>query len=489
MQQARPPWPKLGSRRVAGGKLFIRPCCAAGVCCLTIALLAGCASRPTNPPLLKQDHEHGYRLSSWQAERGDPEFGLVVAMSGGGTRAAAFSYGILEELRRTTLPTPTGPGRMLDDVNIVTGISGGSFTALSYALFGERLFDEFEPRFLKRDVQGDLMRLVLNPLSWPQMTGGSFTRTDLAADYYDRILFEGATFGDLRQRGGPFTNVAATEVSTGSRITFNQNTFDLLCSDLSQVRLARAAAASSAVPGLFAPIGFDNYAGSCGFDLGANVARVFGSKVDKDASGRVSLRDREFVALQDGTQHRYLHLIDGGLSDNVGLRSLLEGLEASVASERFRDVSGFNKLKRIAVIAVNSLADGENDWGRHEAPPNMVSMLVRAAGVPIDRYSYEQIELLRNFVRTLQHLKGPDGQPIAVEFYAIDINFDQISDPEEKRYFRNLPTSFVLSAEQVDRLREMAGRLLRQSPDFQRLLRDLGASALPSESDAVKTPQ
>jgi NTE family protein len=86
------------------------------------------------------------------------------------------------------------------------------------------------------------------------------------------------------------------------------------------------------------------------------------------------------------------------------------------------------------------------------------------------------VELLRNFVRELQHLRGPDGQPLAVEFYAIDINFGAITDPEEKRYFRNLPTSLVLSDEQVDRLREMAGRLLRQSPDYQRLLPDLGAA-------------
>jgi len=69
--------------------------------------------------------------------------------------------------------------------------------------------------------------------------------------------------------------------------------------------------------------------------------------------------------------------------------------------------------------------------------------------------------------------------PLAFEFYAIDINCDAITDPEEKRYFRNLPTSFVLSDVQVDRLREMAGRLLRQSPDYQRLLRDLGVAPSP----------
>ena len=444
---------------------------------VALLVLAGCASRPSNPPLGQQDHDHGYRLSSWQAERGDPEFGLVVAMSGGGTRAAAFSYGILEELRRTAVPTPTGTGRLLDEVNIVTGISGGSFTALAYALYGERLFDEYEKRFLKRDVQGDLLGLVLNPLSWPQMSGGSFTRSDLAADYYDRILFEGATFGDLRGRGGPFTNVAATEVTTGARITFNQNTFDLLCSDLSSVRLARAAAASSAVPGVFAPVTFDNYAGTCGFDMRENLVRVFGPDVANAAPGRANLRERELAALQDGVAHRYLHLIDGGLSDNVGLRTLLEGLEVAGASEQFRAVTGFDKLKRFAVVSVNSHADNENDWGTRDAPPNVVSMLVRATGVPIDRYSYEQVELLRDFVRALQGTRGLDGQPLAVEFYAIDISFDAIADPDEKRYFRNLPTSFVLTSEQVDRLREMAGRLLRQSTEYQRLLRDLGVAA------------
>jgi NTE family protein len=452
---------------------------ARGLVAALALLLAGCATRPSNAPLAQYDHGYGYRVSNWQAERGDPQFGLVVAMSGGGTRAAAFSYGILEELRRTTVHTPQGSGRLLDNVNLVTGVSGGSFTALAYALYGDRLFDEYEKRFLKRNVQRDLIAIALNPLNWPKTTGGSFTRSDLAAEYYDRILFEGATFGDLRSRGGPFANVAATEVTTGARITFNQNTFDLLCSDLGSVPLARAVAASSAVPGVFAPVGFDNYAGTCGFDMRENMVRAFGPEVASAATGRASLRDRELAALQDGVAHRYLHLIDGGLSDNVGLRTVLEALEVAMTSERFRAITGFDKLKRFAVVSVNSLADTENDWGTHEKPPNVVSMLIRATGVPIDRYSYEQIELLRDFVRAMQSVRGPDGQPLAIEFYAIDVNFDAIADPEERRYFRNLPTSFVLTDEQVDRLREMAGRLLRQSPDYQRLLRDLGVPANP----------
>ncbi len=436
-------------------------------------LLAGCATRPVNPPLVQYDSTYGYRASKWQSERGDPEFGLVVAMSGGGTRAAAFSYGVLEELRRTMVPTASGPIRLLDEVNLVTGVSGGSFTALAYALHGDRLFVDYETRFLKRNVQGDLIARAVNPMSWSKIMGGTYTRTDLAADYYDEILFDGATFGDLRSRGGPFASVAATELATGSRIAFNQNTFDMICSDLSAVRLARAAAASSAVPGVFAPVAFDNYAGSCNFDMGTYLTRIFGTDVDPAALGRARLRNRELAALQDGVNHRYLYLIDGGLSDNVGLRTVLEGLEVAAASEQFRTVTGFDKLKRFAVIVVNSLADAENDWGTREDPPNVVSLLIRATGVPIDRYSYEQLELLRDFVRASQRLQGAAAPQVAIDFHAIDINFDAIRDPDEKRYFRNLPTSFVLTDEQVDRLREMAGRLLRESPDYQRLLRDL----------------
>ena len=97
--------------------LSARVCVAA-----VVLLLVGCATRPSNVPLAQYDHSYGYRVSNWQAERGDPDFGLVVAMSGGGMRAAAFSYGILEELRRTTVATPQGPGRLLDDVKLVTGV-------------------------------------------------------------------------------------------------------------------------------------------------------------------------------------------------------------------------------------------------------------------------------------------------------------------------------------------------------------------------------
>ena len=91
----------------------------------------------------------------------DMENLVVLAFSGGGTRAAAFSYGVLEALRRMDLILPNGRKiRMLDEVDVITGVSGGSFTALAYGLYGDKLFDSYETSFLKRDVQGELLGRV-----------------------------------------------------------------------------------------------------------------------------------------------------------------------------------------------------------------------------------------------------------------------------------------------------------------------------------------
>jgi NTE family protein len=306
-----------------------------------LAALAGCALRPVNPPLPKFDHTYGYRIANWPATRGDPEFGLIVTMSGGGTRAAALAYGVLEELRRTPVPGATPGHTLLDEVKIVTGVSGGAFTALSFALYGDALLADYENRFLKRDIQGDLLGRLANPLYWPLLASPGYTRTELAADYYDEILFEGATFADLaRKKGNPFASISATEIASNARLTFNQNTFDILCSDLAGLRLARAAAASSAIPIVFAPLTLDNYAGSCGFDLTVYIDSTL-ADADRAKLRRAHMRKEELAALADGANHRYLHVVDGGVADNLGLRTVIEALELAVASRSFRSVSGF----------------------------------------------------------------------------------------------------------------------------------------------------
>jgi NTE family protein len=189
---------------------------------------------------------------------------LYLTFSGGGTRAAALSYGVLEELRKTEVVIDGKNRRLLDEVDAISSVSGGSFTAGYFGLFGDRIFEDFETKFLKKNIQGALaVRTLFNPINWFRLSSSTFDRSDLAAEYYDEHVFEGRTFGDIAARKGPMIMMNASDMTHGLRVGFNQDGFDVICSDLSRFPVARAAAASSAVPMLLSPISMRNYAGTC----------------------------------------------------------------------------------------------------------------------------------------------------------------------------------------------------------------------------------
>jgi hypothetical protein len=210
---------------------------------VSLLLLGGCATRPINPPITQTDPSAGYRFETRQARDRNKENLVILAFSGGGTRAATFSYGVLEFLRRTEVVGPQGNKvRLLDAVDVITGVSGGSFTALAYGLYGDKLFDDYEERFLKRDVQGEIVARTLSPANWGKLGTTGWGRSELAAELYDEILFNGATFGDLDRGQGPLILASATDISTGSRFVFSQRIFDVVCSDLNAVPLSRCPA-------------------------------------------------------------------------------------------------------------------------------------------------------------------------------------------------------------------------------------------------------
>jgi NTE family protein len=466
--------------------------------CLSLLTLAGCATRPVNPKITRVDATAGYRFESRQRLKQDKDSLVILAFSGGGTRAAAFSYGVLEFLRRTVMVGPRGNRtRLLDEVDVITGVSGGSFTALAYGLYGDKLFDVYEQRFLKRNVQGELIAGVANPFNWPSLWSRAWGRSELAAKLYDKILFNGATFADLNHGTGPFISVSATDITHGTRVPFAQAWFDILCSDLDAVSLSRAAAASSAVPVALSPVTFNNYGGTCNYTPGSWIKPFAQSSNPPRPAARAIHELTADSIYQDSARRPYIHLVDGGVSDNLGMRGVLDSLEMLETLHDLGVATPLDTARRIVVFVVNSLSSPPTDWDKHERSPGTVNVLLQASGVPIDHYSYEATELLKDTAarwRALRELRDstafvPNRDPAAeallrvpnAEIYAIDVSFSQLKDPDEVKYLNKQPTSFALPSEAVDRLRAAAGEIIVESPEFQRLRKDVGATNIVSE--------
>ena len=465
-------------------------------------LLSACASfAPGNPPLATYVPDAGYGFE--RLERGDNSDGLFVILtfSGGGTRAAALSYGVLEALRDTTIEWGGRRVPLLDEVDVISSISGGSFPAAYYALYGRKMFDEFPEKFLYRPIQSDLIKQHFLPSNWWKLAAPGFGRSDLAAEFYDREVFGGGTYADVIARGRrPFVILNATDMTTGSPFPFIQDQFDLMCSDLAGVSLGRAAAASSAFPGGLTPLTFQNYAGTCQYrqppwvDL---AAADHESRVNPRRTARAENR----LALADHGKARrpYIHLTDGGVADNIGLRGPLTAITSTNHAWSVLRMMNNGKIDTLVVIVVNAATNPATDRDRTSRVPGFVDTLKAAATVPLDNYSFDTLELLSasvnefnedaRLVEGCKKLAVRNGTqcaldipaPHRIELFPVQVAFEYLGSAEERAWFKNLPTTFQLPRETVDTLRAAGRRLLSGDPEFQNVLKTLNGCLADSE--------
>jgi NTE family protein len=450
--------------------------------------VSGCTQRPINAPLKGRAANAAYEFEHLERNRGKQDDLVVLAFSGGGTRAAAFAYGVLEALRRIEVTAASGEHyRLLDEVDLVTGVSGGSFTALAYGLYGEKLFDDYEQRFLKRDVQGELIKRVANPLNWGALWSKGWGRSELAANLYDEILFHGATYADLERAAGPAIVVGSTDLASGSRVVFVPQNFDVMCADLGSFRLARAAAASSAVPVVLSPLTINNYGGSCGYHEPAWLSLFTKTEKPLRPAGRVLNRLHELEELDDGVEDPYLHLVDGAVADNLGLRGVLDSLETFEALKTTGEATPLDHVRRLIIFVVNSVSTPRTDWNTAENPPGTLSILTKASGVPVDRYASESVELLKDIdarwtslreIRDEASFQGDQEWRVAeiknapnVDIVTVEVSFAALKDKAERAYLNELPTSFALTAEAVDRLRAAAAKIVLESRELHEALK------------------
>jgi NTE family protein len=450
---------------------------------LLLLMHSACAHYPVNPKLESIDtvlQKKDRRLDG--SRQSSEELQLILAFSGGGTRAAALAYGVLEELNRVEMPaagkeektSATGPGKhtFLDEVDFISSVSGGSFTAAYYGLHGDRIFKDYKERFLTRPVQRGLMvRVLLSPVNWFRLMSSEFGKSDLAAEYYDKLLFDGATFGDIRKQG-PLIRIQATDLADGYSFGFTGRQFEFICSDLEKYPVSRTVAASAAFPGPFTPIILRNYAGQCGFKEPQWVKQAL---ANHDTTSRDYHTAKKMHAYLDPETKQFIHLLDGGIADNLGVRGPTEVLGVIGESEKIFEEMGIEQTRRLAMIVVNASTPKKYKWGLLSNIPGLGDIIGLTSNIMVHSYNFETMDLLRRNLKQLERESvgsGDNRKPI--QTYLVEVGFDVLPDRAEQIKSAAIPTALQLPEDTVDRLRKVAGRILFSSTEFKKLVNDIG---------------
>lgn len=201
---------------------------------------------------------------------------IGLALSGGGYRAAAYHIGTLRALHKLGI---------LDNVDVISSVSGGSITAAYYALNKEKGYEEFERNFIASLKHGVLWRAAINVVvelviafmlayitpcafRWITVVGEILVLllfgyyilpvSKFIENAYDKRFFKKAKLSTLPP--SPILAINATDLSTGNQFTFSQDRmvcypykkYLQFCTD--NFPLAKAVMASSCVPFAFSPI-------------------------------------------------------------------------------------------------------------------------------------------------------------------------------------------------------------------------------------------
>jgi len=357
---------------------------------------------------------------------------------------------------------------MLEEVDTLSGVSGGSFPAAYYGLFGDRIFEEFEPRFLRRNIQGGIIWRAFIPWRTVALLTPWYSRSDIAKGIYHKSVFDEATFQTLTDAKGPVVYINATDLSSGERFTFSQGMFDLICSDLQSFPIAYAVAASSAVPMLLSPISMRSRAGTCGYEVPPMVEEGLKARLTDPRRYRAA---RSFSQLHD-SKSRFLHLVDGGISDNLGLRAGIDVIEAAGSLDAALEIMHAEVPDQMVVISVNAETSPDPKINLSGGAPGLASLMGAVSGGQIRRYNFETLLLTHELLGSLQAEAKEAGRDM--QTFMIEVAFARFPDADDRRYFKHIPTSFKLSDHQVDELIWAGRELLLRSPEYQRLVSHLG---------------
>jgi NTE family protein len=427
---------------------------------IAMLMLGACSSLsvPMNEPLRSAAGNTEYRLLDVNRLGGAESALVLVALSGGGKRSAAFGHGVLRGMRDIRVRPEGKDSALLDEVDLVAGVSGGSFPAAHFGLYGAKSFETFRDEFLYPDIEAYIWGTFVLPWNWDWIFNPLAGTNDRMTWVYDRLMFQGATYADFYRRGRPQVSINATDISFGSPFGFLPQTFDVICSDLSNLPIARAVAASNGFPVLFSPVTLRNYRGpDC--PLPPPVSADAWSRAQNDLRTRALLET--LYRYSDGQQSPWIHLMDGGISDNLALRVLLNNmLLLDTRADRFP--ADLTAVRRILVISVDGQSAPNPNWPRQRIVSGLGQVLSAVSSTQIGAYNIETLIAVQSTVddlvdklRTLRCRQAPVIRGFAcgdVAGRVLRVSLSDYPDPEQRARLVAIRTGLTLPREQVDAL-------------------------------------
>jgi NTE family protein len=460
----------------------------AGRAIVCAALLFGCAQAIRNDPVNQPLTANKPRQieAALRPEVGTNYDDMVIAMSfsGGGMRAAAFSYGVLTGMDETRVRSRTGAVSLLDHLDFLSGVSGGAIPAAYYGLKGREAMADFKQRFLLANAEESL-QTNLGFINIARGLQGGVNDPSQFPVWLDGHLFNHATMKDLLARPRPRVWINASDVYNRTAFIFAPVTFSALCSDITSYPVSLAVAASAAVPVVFTPIVIQDYTGGCPIALPEWVRRV---QSDPEAAPLIKSYADALERYRSG-EVKYVKLLDGGLVDNFGLAGFTVARLAS--STPFGPLAPQEavKLQRFLFLVVDSGRAPSGAWSQTVSGPSGVDLIMAASDTAtgsgaIGSYSAFddtmgdwQDELVRWRCGLSEAERGRLGAPPGwncrdVKFFIGRISFDQLGH-ERAAALNGVETRFSLPPDQVEMLIAAGHDALRNNPTFRDFLKSM----------------
>lgn len=439
-----------------------------------LIFLSGCQSMLFQPveTIEKITLNQGYRAKNIIEKHQDGDL-IILMLSGGGSRAAALGYGVLEQFKQTKVRKNTLKESLLDNIDLVFGVSGGSVLATYFSLEGKDIVPKFEENFLKTNFQSQLTSQIFSFSNLPKLTSDQYGRGDLLQEQLNLALYKGKTFGYLaNHRKGPFVIVSATDMSSGQKVVFTQEFFDGLCLNLSDVEIARAVASSSSVPLIFSPLTFNNNGGHCNYYLPEITKMITAITNDTQKSKNVEEMRETLVSYQDSKNRPFLHLVDGGLTDNLGLATFTDSYDL-IGKEGMYKTALATKLKRIVIISVNAQNEVTSEIDQSANIPKTRDVVNTIINVPIDRNTQTTLRRFRELADEWNKMMLKQSKDKRVELRFVSISLKDLPESALKQEVLNINTSFYLPNREINKLKQAAQILLQNSEEYQALLETL----------------